>query len=77
VHLVNHHGNRPVDGNNVCVEQVLLVRDIQVQLALDAAPKQVTLEPGGREVSWVYDRGRLNVSVPEVEIHRAIAISLE
>ncbi len=77
VHLVNHHGNRPVDGNNVCVEQVLPVRDIQVQLALAAAPKQLTLEPGEHDVPWVYDRGRLSVSVPEVEIHRAIAISLE
>jgi hypothetical protein len=32
IHLVSHHGNRPVDGNNVCVERVLPVRDVTVRL---------------------------------------------
>jgi len=76
VHLVNHHGNRPVDGNNVCVEQVLPVRDIQVQVRLAAAPQKVTLEPGGHVAPWAYDQHGLKVWVPEVEIHRAVAIVL-
>ena len=75
VHLVNHHGNRPVDGNNVCVEHVLPVREVTVRLQRAARPTQVTLEPGGRSAAWEYANGYLQVHVPEVRIHTAIAVS--
>ncbi len=74
VHLVNHHGNRPVDGNNLCVEEVLPVRDITVRLARATRPAQVTLEPGGQVPDWAYSRGVVEVHIPEVCIHTAIAI---
>lgn len=75
VHLVNHHGNRPVDRNNVCVEQVLPVRDVRVRLRLPARPQRVTLEPGGQRIVWSYADGVLDVHVPEVTIHTAIAVA--
>jgi hypothetical protein len=74
VHLVNHHGNRPVDGNNVCVEQVLPVRDVTVRLCHAKRPAQVTLEPGDQVPEWRYVGGMVEVRVPEVTIHAAIAI---
>ena len=74
VHLVNHHGNRPVDGQNVCVEQVLPVRDIHVSLAMPIKPEKVTLEPGGELVGWSYGRGRLSVHIEELQILSTIAI---
>jgi hypothetical protein len=74
VHLVNHHGNRPVDGNNVCVEQVLPVRGITVQLRHATRPRRVTLEPGGHAPEWRYVDGMVEVRVPQVAIHTAIAI---
>jgi len=75
VHLVNHHGNRPVDGNNVCVEQVLPVRDITARLRHAVRPTQVTLEPGGQRTDWEYVDGIVKVHIPEVHIHTVIAIT--
>jgi hypothetical protein len=74
VHLVNHHGSRPVDGNNVCVEQVLPVRGVAVRLRRGTRPEQVTLEPSGQVPGWDYAKGVVEVYVPEVYIHTAIAV---
>ncbi len=35
-HLVNHHGNRPYDRNFPCVEQVLPVHGVTLELACPA-----------------------------------------
>lgn len=74
VHLVNHHGNRPVDRINYCLEQVLPVRDVRVRLRYASKPNRVTLEPGGQWVEWTYSDGVIDVRVPEVRIHTAIVV---
>jgi hypothetical protein len=76
VHLVNHHGNRPVDKNFVCVEQVLPVRGITVRLRSERKPLAVTLEPGAGTCRWSWRRGVLTVRVREVAIHTAVAAVL-
>ena len=75
VHLVNSHGNRPVDRSNVCVEQVLPVRDVTVRLRLPQAPGAVSLEPQGEKADWTYESGILTVRLPEVRIHTAVVVS--
>jgi hypothetical protein len=74
VHLVNQQGDRPVDGNNYCLEQAMPVRDINVQVRLPRRPTRVTLEPQGATPQWDYAAGVLQVRVPEVAIHTAVAI---
>ncbi len=74
VHLVNQHGDRPVDGNNRCTEQILPVREVEVRVRLEHRPDQVTLEPDGKTPGWRYADGLLTVAVPEVHIHRMVAI---
>jgi len=74
VHLINSQGNRPIDGNGVCVEQVLPVHDVVVLVRRDARPARVTAEPGGAELDWEYDGDTLAVSVPRVDIHLAVCI---
>ncbi|MGC9360523.1 MAG: hypothetical protein ACP5G7_09155, partial [Anaerolineae bacterium] len=74
VHLVNHHGNRPVDDNNVCVETVLPVRDITMRLRVDEEPQAVRLQPDGVEPAWSMEDGVLTVQVPEVQIHTIVEI---
>ncbi|MHB9031998.1 MAG: alpha-amylase family protein [Anaerolineae bacterium] len=74
VHLVNQHGDHAVDGNGRCTEQVLPVRDIQVQLRVPERPTKVTLEPDGTSAQWVYAEDVLTVQVPEVYIHRVVAV---
>jgi hypothetical protein len=75
VHLVNHHGNRPVDGNNVCVESVLPVRDVTVRLRVDSQPGQVLQQPDGIEPSWAVQDGVLVVEVPQVDVHTILEIA--
>jgi len=74
VHLVNFHGNRPFDRNNVCVEQILPVRGIELKLALESRPAKVHLEPGGAEPRCSYADGILHVAIPEVQIHCAVVV---
>ncbi len=75
VHLVNHHGNRPVDGNNVCVESVLPVRDVTVRLRVDSQPNAVRLQPDGVEPVWSLEDGTLVVEIPQVDVHAILEIS--
>jgi hypothetical protein len=74
VHLVNPHGDRPLDGNNRCVERVLPVPNVVVRVPCSRRPSRVTLEPGGIEPRWAYDGGAVSVTVPEVPIHVCVAI---
>jgi hypothetical protein len=74
VHLVNQHGDRPVDGNNYCLEQVMPVRDITVRVRAPSRPDGVTLEPGGTLPKWNYVNGVVTVHVPEVGIHCVVAV---
>jgi len=74
VHLVNQHGDRPVDGNNRCVEQVLPVRNVKVRVRCPKRPTRITLEPDGTTPRWSHARGVATVSVPEVMIHRVVSV---
>jgi hypothetical protein len=75
VHLVNQHGDRPVDGNNRCVEQVLPVPNVTVRLRCPQRPSTVTLEPAGAPAEWTYENGVLTVAVPEVQIHTIVSVA--
>ena len=74
VHLVNHHGNRPAEGNNLCIEETLPVRDVVLTIRRDQRPEKVTLEPGGTIPEWRYEGGQVTIKIPEVEIHTAIVV---
>ena len=75
VHLINSHGNRPVDGNGVCIEQVLPVCGVTVRLRRRERPKRVTSEPSGEALGWTWDEGIVTIQVPQVDIHLAICVS--
>ena len=74
VHLVNQHGDRPLDGNYRCSEEILPVHDVHLQIEAPARPHQVTLEPGGQPARWSYGDGVVDVYLPEVVIHTAVAV---
>ncbi len=74
VHLVNQHGGRAVDGNNYCLEQVMPVHNVTVRVRLPQRPARITLEPDGASPQWSYSNGIATVQVPEVAIHRAVAV---
>ena len=74
VHLVNPHGDHAVDTNYRCVEQVLPVPGVTVRVRRPQRPARVTLEPGGTTPQWSYADGVVTVAVPEVAIHRVVAM---
>jgi hypothetical protein len=74
VHLVNFHGSRPFDRSNVCVEQVLPVRNVILNLTLAARPAWVRLEPSGDEPQWSYADNILRVTIPEIHTHCAVVV---
>jgi hypothetical protein len=75
IHLLNEHGDRPLDGNYRCTEQILPVRDVQVHVRCAQRPASVHLEPGGEIPAWKYADRILTVQVPEIQIHRAITVA--
>ncbi len=75
IHLLNEHGDRPLDGNYRCTEQILPVRDVRVQVRYPERPITIRLEPDGVEPAWEYADGIVTVQVPEVYIHCAVVLS--
>ncbi len=75
VHLLNEHGDRPLDGNYRCTEQIVPVRDVRVRVRVPERPASVRLEPGGATPVWDYVDGVVTVQVPAVFIHCAVAIA--
>ncbi|MCY3017440.1 MAG: beta-galactosidase trimerization domain-containing protein [Planctomycetota bacterium] len=74
VHLVNQHGDHPVDGNYRCVEQIQPVQNVKVRVRCLQRPARVTLEPDGARPTWKFAKGVVTVNVPEVAIHRVVAL---
>jgi hypothetical protein len=80
LHLVNHHGSpRPVDKNNYCLEEIVPVHNIQIDMHWDAAnlPQRVHLEPDGQLLSFVLDKDRLSITVPRIDLHGAVVIETD
>lgn len=73
VHLINHHGDRPVDKNYVCTEQIPIVKDVHIKIAC-SKPRNVILEPGKITNKWKYKDGVLEVHIAEVHMHTAVVV---
>jgi hypothetical protein len=73
VNLVNTggpHANRDV----YTYDEVPALGPLEVSLRLDAQPKGVLLQPGGRNVEWSWAEGMLHVQVPRLELHEIVWI---
>ena len=85
VHLVNHHGDRPIQSwisrgaepspqQYTCVQSVPPIHDVQVKINRPDDPIGVSLEPGGVEPTWSRVGRSIHVQVPRVDIHLAVFI---
>jgi len=82
VHLVNHHGDRPIQNSlapgsqlqYACTQSIPPIGPVEVRIACEQKPKVVSLEPGSVQPEWAYEQGRVTVQVPSVDIHLAIRI---
>ncbi len=48
----------------------------RLSLRLKQKPVSVCLEPGSREVSWNYQKGRVEIDVPTFEMYEIVAVTL-
>lgn len=72
VHLVNTAG--PHREKNTILDEIPPVGPLQVTIRAKEKPSRMTLEPGGEALLSEYVNGAVRVTIPRVEIHRAITV---
>ena len=73
VHFANL-SNMPVSKKRAYAEYIPSIYDIKTEIKLSTAPRKVTWEPYGQELSCSFDNNKLTVTVPELHIHGALVV---
>jgi hypothetical protein len=73
VHLLNLSTAQRA-ANYLAAEHAAPVGPLEIRVRRAAKPTGVTWEPGNEKLEWAYAEGVLTVSVPEVQVHGAVAI---
>ena len=71
--MVNGNGNHR-NSNTSTEDQIPPVLDIEISIALDKAPQQMLLQPGGHELAFEYTDGRAYVKVDRLDMHGVIEV---
>lgn len=74
IHLLNL-ANMPVSNRRAYAEYVPPIGPIRLGILLDSRPSAVVWEPGCASVDWHWSDGKLEASVPKLDIHGALVIS--
>jgi hypothetical protein len=56
------------------IEDVIPLFDVKVSVALQDSPRRVYLAPDGRDLSFTFSRGRVEVTVPKVTGHAMVVL---
>ena len=73
VNLVNTSG--PHDNPNIKVfDEILPVGPLQISIIRAEKPNRVILEPAGKEMLYDYKNGRIQLTLPKLEIHDIIVV---
>jgi hypothetical protein len=56
------------------VDEIPEVGPYACELRLAKKPRAVTWEPGGQQVDWNWQKGRLQVTLPRFHIHGCLAV---
>jgi len=71
VHLLFAQPSKRGQGVEV-IEDVVPLFNVGVSLKRKSKPSRVVLQPEGRELAFEYLRGRVDIVVPEVELHQMV-----
>lgn len=74
INLLNRGAGEMLMPRRVVNETVPAVREVVVRVCCDRAPQAVRSIPEDDSLDWAYADGLLTVRVPEVHIHRVIAV---
>ncbi len=73
VHLLFAHTT--VRGKNTeIIEDAVELNNVKVSLAYDKVPSKVYLAPGNEEIPFVYENGRVEITVPSVVLHQMVVV---
>ncbi len=73
IHLVNTsgaHANAPDGG----IAEVKPIGPLAVSIALDQAPKSVTIQPSGKSLDTTWANGRAALTVPHLELYSILVV---
>ena len=73
VHLVNYHAEKQGGGARV-IEQIPVLRDIDVRIKRQFKPGRVYLAPSKTELQYRVENDYISLVVPEVHIHQMVVI---
>lgn len=71
VHLVNTSGPHR---SAAVIESIEPVGPLRITLRLPEKPNSIVLEPGKRTCSYVYENGKIELTVPSVPIHEIVVL---
>jgi len=74
LHLLHYIPERRGNDFDV-IEDVIPLHGLRISVALDAAPKSVTVVPGGDDLPFDYADGRAAFTLPRLDGHAVIAIA--
>jgi hypothetical protein len=75
VHLVNYSGDKR-EGGIPQVQDMPLIHDIKVSVALESKPKAVTSVPGGGKIGFEYNNGRVVFTSEPLSVHNVYMIEI-
>jgi hypothetical protein len=73
VHLLQYCPERRGEGLDL-VEDIVPLYDVPMSLRIKKAPKRVYMAPGGQEVEFSYESGRVELVIPEVAGHAMVVV---
>ncbi len=61
--------------NTEVIEDTVPLYNVLCSVKCDSKPTKITLEPEGKEISFEYNNGRADFTVPKVDIHQMVVIA--
>ncbi len=74
VNLINRGSGETLSPTRVILENLPPIENVTVHVPRDRPPKAVRVVPADMKIKWAYADGRVNISVPRVDIHRVLVI---
>ena len=74
IHFINRASGIPNKPNAAEVDEIPRVGPIQITLSLKQKPSSVKTACGKSQVAWVYAKGKLRASLPQIHLHEMLIV---
>ena len=74
VNLINRGAGEALSANRVTVENLPPLENILIRVPRATAPKSVAIVPPDAKMTWTYKNGVVTVNIPQLDIHRVVAV---